>query len=60
MAKLTGYNLAIGLVVALGGLSYGFITGAFATSLGQPGFYMYFSLDRRFQGLPLLQLEALS
>lgn len=48
MAKLTGYNIAVALVVALGGFSYGFIAGAFATCIGQPGFYIYFKLDRMF------------
>lgn len=46
MANLTKYNVAIALVVALGGFSYGFGFGVFTTTVGQPGFYSYFDLDR--------------
>lgn len=46
MVKLTKYNIAICLVVAWGGFSYGFGFAIFVTSIGQPGFYQYFNLDR--------------
>lgn len=42
---LSWYNIAIVLFVCMGGLSYGFCFSVFATSIGQPGFYAYFSLD---------------
>ncbi|KIV93515.1 hypothetical protein PV10_04726 [Exophiala mesophila] len=45
MAKLTSYNIAIALVVTLGGFSFGFGSSSFITSIGQPGFYLYFNLD---------------
>lgn len=45
MARLTSYNLAICLVVSLGGFTYGFGFAVFVTSIGQPGFYEYFNLD---------------
>lgn len=45
MAKLTHYNIGIALVVALGGFSFGFGSSSFITSIGQPGFYLYFALD---------------
>ncbi|KAF2405496.1 general substrate transporter [Trichodelitschia bisporula] len=44
MAKTTLYNFGVGLVVALGSFTYGFGFAAFATSIGQPGFYEYFDL----------------
>ena len=47
MANLTKYNVAIALVVALGGFSYGFGFGVFTTTVGQPGFYSYFNLDHQ-------------
>lgn len=47
MAKLTLYNVAICLVVALGGFTYGFGFAVFISSIGQPGFFLYFSLDRK-------------
>lgn len=40
-----GYNIAVGITVALGSFSYGFGFAVFATSIGQPGFYSYFALD---------------
>lgn len=46
MANLTPYNVAIALAVALGGFSYGYGFGVFTTTVGQPGFYAYFNLDR--------------
>lgn len=45
MANLSGYNIAIALVIALGGFSYGFGSAAFVTVIGLPGFYLYFGLD---------------
>ena len=48
MANLTAYNVAICLVVALGGFTYGFGFAVFVTSIGQPGFYKFFNLDREF------------
>lgn len=46
MVRITKYNIAICLVVAWGGFSYGFGFAIFVTSIGQPGFYDYFKLDR--------------
>ena len=46
MANLTFFNVAICLVVACGGFAYGFGFAVFVTSIGQPGFYLYFNLDR--------------
>ncbi len=45
MAKLSNYNMAICLVVALGGFTFGFASAVFVTSIGQPGFYVYYQLD---------------
>ena len=45
MAKLTGYNVGISLIIAIGGFTYGFGFAVFVTSIGQPGFYQYFNLD---------------
>lgn len=45
MAKLSWYNVTIALVIGLGGFSYGFGSAVFVTSLGQPGFYIYYGLD---------------
>lgn len=45
MAKLTVYNIAICLVVALGGFTFGFGSATYVVSIGQPGFYAYFKLD---------------
>ena len=45
MAKLTYYNIAIALVVASGGFSYGFAASSLPASIGQPGFYEYYALD---------------
>ena len=47
MVHLTGYNIAISCVIALGGFGYGFGFAIYTTSTGQPGFYKYFNLDRR-------------
>lgn len=48
MAKLTNYNIAIVAFVCLGAFTYGYSFAVFATSIGQPGFYAYFKLDREF------------
>lgn len=45
MTKTSAYNVAVGMIVALGSFSYGFGFATFATSIGQPGFYAYFKLD---------------
>ena len=59
MANLSKYNVAIALVVALGGFSYGFGFGVFTTTIGQPGFYAYFNLDRKSPSvLPLVEEES--
>lgn len=50
MTKTTGYNVAVGLIVALGSFSYGFGFATFATSIGQPGFYTYFNLSTKGPG----------
>jgi hypothetical protein len=57
MANLTFYNVAICMVVALGGFAYGFGFAIFVLSLGQPSFYVFFKLDRKFF---YPQLEAAS
>lgn len=51
-ARLTGYNVAICLLVAVGAFSYGFGFSVFITSIGQPGFYVYFDLDRKHRSCP--------
>jgi hypothetical protein len=48
MANLTVYNIAIVGVICLGGFTYGFGFAVFTSSIGQPGFYQYFNLDREF------------
>lgn len=48
MAKLTAYNIVISLIVATGTFGYGFGFGVFITSIGQPGFYKDFNLDREY------------
>ncbi|KXJ85143.1 general substrate transporter [Microdochium bolleyi] len=45
MARVSTYNLLIGITAALGSFTYGFGFASFATSLGQPGFYAYFGLS---------------
>ncbi|KAJ9609896.1 hypothetical protein H2200_006225 [Cladophialophora chaetospira] len=45
MAKLTTYNIVIGMIVAIGTFGYGYGFGVFITSIGQPGFYKDFDLD---------------
>ena len=47
MGTLTRYNLAISVIVALGTYGFGFGFGVFFTSIGQPGFYIDFGLDRK-------------
>lgn len=46
MANLTLYNVAICVVVAIGGFTYGFAFAAFVTTIGEPGFFRDFDLDR--------------
>ncbi len=48
MGGLTSYNIGVSLAVCLGGITYGFGFAVFVTSVGQPGFYTYFNLDRKF------------
>lgn len=45
MAKIPLYVITISLVVGLGSFEFGFGSAVFITSLGQPGFYMYYGLD---------------
>ncbi|OAL40692.1 hypothetical protein AYO20_00428 [Fonsecaea nubica] len=45
MARLTVYNIVIGMIVAIGTFGYGYGFGVFITSIGQPGFYKDFNLD---------------
>lgn len=49
MPKLTTYNVLIGVIVAIGTFGYGYGFGVFITSIGQPGFYVDFDLDRKFR-----------
>ncbi|KAF2006125.1 general substrate transporter [Amniculicola lignicola CBS 123094] len=44
MTKTSGYNIAVGMIVAVGSFTYGFGFASFATSIGQPGFFQYFDL----------------
>ncbi|KAF2268929.1 MFS sugar transporter [Lojkania enalia] len=44
MTRTSGYNVAVGLIVAVGSFTYGFGFASFATSIGQPGFFQYFNL----------------
>lgn len=48
MVNLTRYNVSIVLFVCLGAYSYGFSYAVFGTSIGEPGFYLYFNLNRKF------------
>jgi len=45
MTRTSGYNVAVGLIVAVGSFTYGFGFASFATSIGQPGFFAYFNLS---------------
>ncbi|KAF2502955.1 general substrate transporter [Lophium mytilinum] len=45
MARLTAYNIWIVAFCCLGSWTYGFSFAVFVTSIGQPGFYVYFDLD---------------
>ncbi|ORX99796.1 MFS sugar transporter [Clohesyomyces aquaticus] len=45
MTKTSAYNVAVGLIVAVGSFTYGFGFASFATSIGQPGFFAYFNLS---------------
>lgn len=49
MIKLTLYSIGVCLVICLGGFTYGFGFASFVTSMGQPGFYEYFNLQREFK-----------
>lgn len=55
MARIPLYVLTISIVVAVGAFEFGFGSAVFVTSLGQPGFYIYFELDptakRKYSGL---------
>ncbi|KAF2802930.1 general substrate transporter [Mytilinidion resinicola] len=44
MTRTSTYNVLVGATVAVGSFTYGFGFAAFATSVGQPGFYEYFNL----------------
>ena len=46
MARVTLFNIGICLVVAIGSFGYGFGFAVFITMIGEPGFYVYFKLDR--------------
>ncbi|KIV79067.1 hypothetical protein PV11_06654 [Exophiala sideris] len=45
MARLTTYNVVIGMIVATGAFGYGYGYGIFITSIGQAGFYKDLKLD---------------
>ncbi|OAP65119.1 hypothetical protein AYL99_01091 [Fonsecaea erecta] len=45
MAKITLYNVFIGMIVSIGTFGYGFGFGVFIDGIGQPGFYKDFNLD---------------
>ncbi|KAG9240104.1 general substrate transporter [Calycina marina] len=45
MTRTTAYNIGVGVTVAMGSFTYGFGFAAFATSIGQQGFYDYFNLS---------------
>ncbi|EXJ84067.1 hypothetical protein A1O3_04734 [Capronia epimyces CBS 606.96] len=45
MARVTLYNKLIVAFVALGSYSYGYSYAVFGTSIGMPGFFLYFDLD---------------
>jgi hypothetical protein len=51
MANLTLYNIGIIAITCLGGFTYGFGFAVFVSSIGQPGFYAYFKLDRKSTGI---------
>ncbi|KAK4694364.1 hypothetical protein P7C71_g3210, partial [Lecanoromycetidae sp. Uapishka_2] len=62
MVKTTRYNIAIVLLVCLGSYTYGFSFAVFGTSIGEPGFYLYFALDLiglAWTGLALFALTLL-
>ncbi|KAF2741686.1 arabinose-proton symporter [Sporormia fimetaria CBS 119925] len=50
MTRTSGYNVAVGLIVALGSFTYGFGFSSFASSIGQPGFFAYFNLTQTGEG----------
>ena len=47
MVNLTRYNIVIILGACFGAYSYGFSYAVFGTSIGEPGFYAYFNLNRK-------------
>jgi hypothetical protein len=47
MVRLTAYNLATVFFAGTGGFTYGYGFGVFVSSVGYPGFYTYFGLDRK-------------
>lgn len=47
MVNLTRYNIVIILGACFGAYSYGFSYAVFGTSIGEPGFYLYFGLNRK-------------
>lgn len=51
--QLNPYSIAICSAICLGGITYGYGFAVFVTSIGQPGFYQYFNLDRGSIFLPL-------
>ena len=47
MVNLTRYNINIIVAACFGAYSYGFSYAVFGTSIGEPGFYEYFALNRK-------------
>ncbi|EXJ82873.1 hypothetical protein A1O3_06689 [Capronia epimyces CBS 606.96] len=45
MLRLTAYNVWIVCASCLGAYSYGFSYAVFVTSIGEPGFFLFFGLD---------------
>ena len=58
MARLTWYNISICAIVAVGAYGYGFGFGVFVSSIGQPGFYKDFDLDRESKFLAAIPMPA--
>jgi hypothetical protein len=48
MPQSNTYNRLICVIVGLSGFTYGYGFAVFVTSIGQPGFYTYFKLDREY------------
>lgn len=55
MVYMTGYNVAITMFTGLGAVSYGYAFSAFATSIGQPGFYLDMHLDRQYTKIAMFE-----